>query len=193
MKRLSIRTAPYLALAIAVAVSIMQPAHAQLSPTGNYASEAQNFGVPPQGTLHAGPPHSPTPTSILGATTITTADLYGRLAARQPMILLYVNGAGSPQNAFSIAGAHWLNGAGLGTSFDDQIQARLAQKVTRLSSGNTGAPIVVFCFDSHCWLSYNVALRLEKAGYRNVLWYRGGKESWQAAGLPLTALTEEPW
>lgn len=34
-------------------------------------------------------------------------------------------------------------------------------------------------------MSYNAALRAINLGYRNVLWYRGGIEAWQAAGQPL--------
>jgi PQQ-dependent catabolism-associated CXXCW motif protein len=166
------------------------PVVAQVSPTGNYALEAQDFGVPPQQTLHLGEPHAPTPLSAPGTKTITTAELYERLAARQPMTLLYVNEA---QDGLAIAGSHWLYGAGRGQTFDDAVQKRLAQKVGQLSAGNTEAPIVVFCFDPHCWLSYNVALRLAKAGYRNVSWYRGGREAWKAAGLLLTRLDQEAW
>jgi PQQ-dependent catabolism-associated CXXCW motif protein len=163
---------------------------AQISPTGNYALELQDFGVPPQQTIHQGEPHAPTPLSVPGVKTITTADLYGLLAARQPMVLLYVNEA---QDGLAIAGAHWLYGAGRGRSFDDAIQTRIVQKVGQLSNGNKDVPIVVFCFDPHCWLSYNAVLRLAKARYRNVSWYRGGREAWKAAGLPLTALAQEAW
>jgi len=175
--------------AIALATS---PALAQPSPTGNYALEIQDFGVPPQNALHTGAPHAPTPLSVPGAATISTADLYSRLTAKQPMLLLYVNGEAG-ENALSIAGSQWLPGAGLGQSFSDATQARLAKKVDQLLSGNKNTPIVVFCYDAHCWLSYNAALRLLNAGYRSILWYRGGREAWKSAGLPLTALTQDAW
>lgn len=178
------------ALSLAFVTVLALPAFGQLSPTGNYAAESQDFNVPPQATLHTGQPHAPTPMSVPGAKTITTAELYGMFTARQPMVLLYVNEA---QNAPSIAGGHWLYGAGRGQSLDDVVQARLIQKVDQLSSGNKNAPVAVFCFDSHCWLSYNTALRLVKGGYRNVLWYRGGTEAWKAAGLPMASLAQEPW
>jgi 3-mercaptopyruvate sulfurtransferase SseA len=34
-------------------------------------------------------------------------------------------------------------------------------------------------------MSYNAALRAINLGYTNVLWYRGGIEAWQQAGLPV--------
>jgi PQQ-dependent catabolism-associated CXXCW motif protein len=46
-------------------------------------------------------------------------------------------------------------------------------------------PLVFFCVNSQCWLSYNASLRAAALGYTNVYWYRGGIESWRAAGLPL--------
>ena len=67
--------------------SLGTPALAQLSPMANYRSENQDFGVPPQDTLHVGAPHAPTPLIVPGARTITTAELYGRLIAQQPFIL----------------------------------------------------------------------------------------------------------
>jgi PQQ-dependent catabolism-associated CXXCW motif protein len=182
-----------LLLAFAFAAGLAVPAAAQPSPGGNYAAEADDFGVPPLDILHQGAPHAPTPLTVPGAKRVTTAELYGRLAARQPMVLLYVNEGDNPQNAFAPAGSHWLYGAGRGRSFDDQIQQRLVQKVEQLASGNKAATIVTFCFDAHCWLSYNAALRLAKAGFRNVLWYRGGKEAWRAAGLPLVFVNQESW
>jgi hypothetical protein len=63
-----------------------------LSPPGSsgYAFEAQDFRVPPQDSVRQGPPHAPTPLTVPGAETITTADLYAHLHAGEPMVLLYV-------------------------------------------------------------------------------------------------------
>jgi PQQ-dependent catabolism-associated CXXCW motif protein len=156
--------------------------------SSGYAAEAQDFGVPPQDSLRQGPPHAPTPLVVPGAKTIATADLYARLMTRQPMVLLYVY-----EDQLGIAGAHWLDGAGRGYSFDDVIQERLQRRIGQLTGGDKDAPVVVFCHDVHCWLSYNTALRLVKLGYHNAYWYRGGREAWKAAGLPLTNLAREAW
>jgi PQQ-dependent catabolism-associated CXXCW motif protein len=127
--------------------------------------------------------------AVPGAKTVTTAEIYGMLVGRQPMVLLYV----SDLYALSIAGAHWLYRAGKGESLDDAVQVRLVQKADQLSSGDKNAPVVAFSDDSHCWLSYNTALRLVRGGYRNVVWYRGGIEAWKAAGLPTATLAQEAW
>jgi formylglycine-generating enzyme len=184
------QAAPPVASSPAAPEAQRAPAIPTLSPpsSSGYAAEAQDFGVPPQDYLRQGPPHAPTPLVIPGAKTITTADLYARLMAQQPTVLLYVN-----ENELGITGAHWLDGAGRGYSFDDPIQERLGRKLDHLTASNKDAPIVVFCLDPHCWLSYNAALRMVRLGYRNVFWYRGGREAWKAAGLPLTNLARDPW
>src|SRR5207253_1957025 len=96
-------------LSVLLMVLVTGPALAQLQSPGSagYADEVRDFGVPPQQIIHQGPPHAPTPLNIPGATTIKTGDLYARLMARQPMLLVYVNEAGD-----AIQGSHWLFGAG---------------------------------------------------------------------------------
>ncbi|HEX3954072.1 MAG TPA: rhodanese-like domain-containing protein [Stellaceae bacterium] len=168
------------------------PSAAQLFDPGpsGYDEEASDFGLPPQDIIHQGPPHAPTPLTIPGAARITTAELYGAMQAGQPMVLLYVN-----ENGEAIAGSHWLFGAGRGRGrdFSDDIEGRLNRKLATLTGANRNAMIVTFCFDSHCWLSYNAALRAAKLGYRNVRWYRGGREAWHAAGLPTVPVAQEAW
>ncbi|MGE0769961.1 MAG: rhodanese-like domain-containing protein [Hyphomicrobiaceae bacterium] len=47
------------------------------------------------------------------------------------------------------------------------------------------AEIVVYCASPSCRNSHIAAAALESLGYRSVSIYAGGKEDWQAAGLPL--------
>lgn len=47
--------------------------------------------------------------------------------------------------------------------------------------------IVVYCASASCRNSHIAAANLEMLGYSNVSIYAGGKEDWQAAGLPLEA------
>lgn len=47
------------------------------------------------------------------------------------------------------------------------------------------AEIVVYCASATCRNSHIAAAHLESLGYQNVSIYAGGKEDWQAAGLPL--------
>nr|WP_146910579.1 rhodanese-like domain-containing protein [Arenimonas daejeonensis] len=53
------------------------------------------------------------------------------------------------------------------------------------TQGRKDRPMVFYCQSTQCWMSYNAALRAINLGYTKVLWYRGGIEAWQQAGLPM--------
>lgn len=154
------------------------------------ANEMRDFGVAPTRTIRTGNYHASTPLTVPGARTITTADLAALLTLPQPPVLLDVLGG---QGHATLASAQWMPGAGLGTGYDDDVQNRLVATATRLTQGDKGRTVVVFCLSELCWLSYNAALRLVHAGFTDVRWYRGGTEAWVAAGQPTARATRASW
>jgi len=78
--------------------------------------------------------------------------------------------------AFALA--FWMLGAGAGDMNKDE-ESRFAKAIAAFAGGDKSRPMVFFCVDSECWLSYNAALRAIKLGYTNVMWYRGGIASWR--------------
>jgi rhodanese-related sulfurtransferase len=62
----------------------------------------------------------------------------------------------------------------------DQVRALAADRLPQKS-----AEIVVYCASRTCQNSHIAAAILEQMGYTNVAVYAGGKEDWQAAGLPV--------
>jgi PQQ-dependent catabolism-associated CXXCW motif protein len=151
------------------------------------ADEERDWGVAPPDRIRAAPYTAPTPTTIPGATVISTR-LLNTLAAGaaqdRPVLVDVASGEGHA----TLPGAVWIPGAGRGTSFVDPLQARFIELMARLTGGDKARPLVYFCVNSRCWLSYNAALRAVAAGYSRVYWYRGGLEAWRAAGLPLVAI-----
>lgn len=143
--------------------------------------EREDLGVPPIRQLHAGAMHGPTPASIPGGQVITTQGLQSLIAERKaPFLLLDV--LGGPQ---VIPGAQYAVPASQPGSFNDATQQQFGQFLAQATGGNKEMPLVLYCQSRECWMSYNAALRAINLGYRNVLWYRGGIEAWQAAGQPL--------
>lgn len=145
------------------------------------ANEAVDHGVAPQAELRRGEYDAPTPLTVPGAQTVTTAALrrlLPRSGAERPVLVDVLGGNGHP----TLPGSAWLPGAGRGVSFDDPLQARLGQALAVLTRGDRARPVVFFCASPRCWLSYNAALRAVRLGYTNVLWYRGGIEAWGAGG-----------
>jgi PQQ-dependent catabolism-associated CXXCW motif protein len=142
--------------------------------------EAQDFGVPPSDQLKLVDHASATPLVVPGARTIATAELRRRLQAPLEERPLVFDVLSDPHP--SLPGAIWLPGAGLGTGFDDAVQARLAKLLQFMTAGKADRELVFLCSGPRCWLSYNAALRAVRLGYTGVRWYRGGIEAWGEAG-----------
>ncbi len=149
------------------------------SPDPYTQEERQDYGVPATAQLHTGAMHGPTPASIHGGQIITTQGVAELVQSRQvPFLLLDI--LGGPE---TLPGAAMAVPAHLPGSFNDQTQAKFAEFLQKSTEGNKQMPIVLYCQSTYCWMSYNAALRAINMGYTNVLWYRGGLEAWQKAGL----------
>ena len=146
-----------------------------------FVSEAQDFGVPPTTELRAGEYSAATPLEVPGARTVGTAELRQLMRAPPGGRPLLFDVTGEDRH-LSLPGAVWLPGAGQGGSFEDDIQARLARTLAQGAGGGRARPMVFFCANARCWLSYNAALRAVRLGYTGVRWYRGGVEAWGVAG-----------
>jgi PQQ-dependent catabolism-associated CXXCW motif protein len=125
---------------------------------------------------------APTPLQIAGARTITTIELKNMLASDRPPALIDVIGG---QQTFTLPHAVWLRDAGVGRHLDDDVQAWFDYKLAELTGHDKSYPLVFFCASRMCWLAHNATLRALDLGYTNISWYRGGRDAWQAAGLPM--------
>jgi len=154
-----------------------------------YAEEDRDWGVAATSALRRPPYSAPTPTRIAGGNVLTTSALNVMLkSGTRPALIDVASGEGH----VSLAGARWIPGAGHGTHFVDPLQSLMKERLARLSGGDLSMPIVFFCVNAQCWLSYNAALRAIALGYTRVFWYRGGIEAWRSAGLPLARVAPEP-
>lgn len=171
-----------LVLAVSACASPMPSAPTSLT----RAEEVAPSGVAPSSSLRLANYHAATPNSVPGAKTITTADLNALVQSQPPPVLIDVLGGNGHE---TLPNATWLRGAGLGSDFNDQTQARLVKHAMRLTGSDKGRTVVVFCLSEMCWLSYNTSLRLAQAGFTDVRWYRGGHEAWIAARLPTQKAT----
>ena len=88
--------------------------------------------------------------------------------------------------AASIPGAHWFPEAGRGV-LAPGIERWLLDGVRTLARRHSGRPIVVFCL-ADCWMSWNAALRLHRAGVRPIRWFAEGSDGWRDLGKPLAAV-----
>jgi PQQ-dependent catabolism-associated CXXCW motif protein len=98
--------------------------------------------------------------------------------SRRP-VLIDVAGGDERQ---SLPGAVWLPGAGVCDRDNPSIQARFEARIAELTGNDKSRPVVVFCHHRNCWLSYNAAIRLVRAGYTDVAWFRDGTDGYARAG-----------
>ena len=147
-----------------------------------YGIEAEDWGVPATDRLRQDNFHAQTPTTHPAAAVINTRDLHAMLIGPNPPVT--INALSGDKQVTSIPGSVWLPAAGQGGALDDDFQAHLASTISNITGGDLARPIVVYCLDAKCWLSYNAALRLDALGYETLYWYRGGIAAWKAANLP---------
>lgn len=143
--------------------------------------ERQDYGVPPPQGLHDGAFHGPTPNTIPGGQVITTKGLLP-LIQNQQMPKLVLDILGGPEH---LPGAVPAAAASQPGNFQDQTQQGFGNYLNQATRGNKEMPLVFYCLNTQCWMSYNAAARAIALGYKNVLWYRGGIEAWKSAGLPV--------
>ena len=146
------------------------------------AWERQDMGVAPIKTLRSGPMHGATPNQIPGGQVITTKGLVELMQNPRGVNVLVLDALGTPQQ---LPGAISAVAASQSGSFNDPTQQQLGQWLQQMTRGRKDTPLVFYCQGPQCWMSYNAALRAINLGYQNVLWYRGGLDAWQRAGLPL--------
>ncbi len=154
----------------------------------DHADEDADFGVPEDAVLHA-TREGYTPASAPGAMTIRTADLVKLIDQARPLVLSVLNYF----SGRSVPGAIGLRYAGSGGDFGDSGQDRLRRKMRELTGGDLAKPMVAVGWNSERFDGRNLALRLVALGYTNVFWYRGGREAWEANGLPETELVPTDW
>lgn len=144
------------------------------------AFESRDFGVPPTQQLRQGQFHAQTPTSLPGGNVVSTEGLANAMNGGMQMVLIDVLGSN-----YTLPNAYVARELASAGSLNDRTQQRASQWLGQITGGQADMPIVVFCSDPMCWLSYNASLRAVAAGYNNVYWYRGGLQAWQMAGLAL--------
>jgi len=146
-----------------------------------FADEDRDWGVAPTPRLRTTDYHGPTPRGIPGGRVVTTNELKTLLEKEPRPYLIDVLGGGVHR---TLAGAFWMLASGAGDMGREE-EKRFLEAIAKFAGGDKGRPMVFFCVDSQCWLSYNAALRAIAAGYTNVMWYRGGIAAWRTAGLPM--------
>jgi PQQ-dependent catabolism-associated CXXCW motif protein len=141
---------------------------------------------------------SPTPDVMQDAAIIDTPILQTLLEQNPRPVLIDVYRRQWLQGRFiedppheNLPGSHWLANTGDG-ELTPQWQDYFAGNLKRLTNGDPTRPLVFYC-RADCWLSWNAVKRAARLGYKSLYWYRDGLDAWQAANLPVTQASPEPF
>ncbi len=154
----------------------------------DHADAEADFGIKPDGTIRQWTV-GPTPIAIQGVTTIRAADLVRLLADRKPAVVDTLRSF----TGQSIPGAIGLRYVGEGGNLSDAAQDHLRSKMLALTNGDLATPVIAVGWSSETFDGSNLALRLAALGYKNVYWYRGGRQDWEVQGLPEANLPVQDW
>ena len=90
----------------------------------------------------------------------------------------------------TIPGALWFPETGR-APVDPALWRALAEHVAAWRRDHPHGPIVVFC-RADCWMSWNAARRLARAGMAGIFWLPEGIDGWHDAGRALVGVTPQP-
>ena len=158
-------------------------------PVAAFSFEGKDWNVEAPTIPRSGTAHAPTPTSIPGARVIKTLQLKTLLETEKNAVMVDVLDS---KTRNSIPGAFWLSGAGSGQFYAAE-KSRFATALEKLTGGDKARPLVFLCVSAECWLSYNASLHALEAGHKDVIWYRGGTNSWTGANLELAKPQSVNW
>jgi PQQ-dependent catabolism-associated CXXCW motif protein len=127
-----------------------------------------------------------TPQKIDGIRTVGTQELARLIKSGQSPVVIDVGGADNeviPGSVTLLFGGEAFDDPKKESEYNNRFRALLSAV-----SSDAGRPVAFYCRNRDCWLAVNASLRALKAGRTNVLWYRGGIESWKAAALPVAPI-----
>jgi PQQ-dependent catabolism-associated CXXCW motif protein len=168
-----------IAFLLPLGVAFAQVPFPAVSQPTAYSYEDKDWQVEPTTSLKQPPYHAPTPVSIPGGRVIKTVELKALLEANKDVVVVDVLDS---KTRTTVPGAYWISGAG-DARFYAAEKDRFAKALEKLTGGDKNRPLVFLCLNSECWLSYNASLHAMEAGYKDVIWYRGGSDAWQGANL----------
>ena len=148
-----------------------------------WADEARDDLIPAPDALRTERMQEATPLKLEGVRTLATGELLERLRSGARPLLIDVD---IPTGAMLPGALHFWHG---GLAFIDEAQDAAYderfRKMLALAAPDKSRSVVFYCAAPNCWLAVNAALRAARAGYQDLLWYRGGLAAWRAAELPV--------
>jgi len=139
---------------------------------------------------------APTPETLKGARTVTTAEAAELWQNKAAVFVDVMPRPPKPANLpagtiwrdkprSNIPGSAWLPDTGYG-ALAPVTETYFKTSLALLTGGDLAKPLVIYC-QRDCWMSWNAARRAVALGYRNVIWFPDGTDGWEVMNLPFAA------
>lgn len=127
---------------------------------------------------------SPTPTQTSFAKVVDSQDILKLKKESENLVIVNVDPLDMDGSTFIQAKPHdgivnsiWLPNVGYGQI--DEMTTRYLVKNLNLAMNNNSNTIFLFYCKIDCWMSWNAARRASSLGFKNILWYKNGIETWK--------------
>lgn len=151
-----------------------------------FANEQYGGGLTDFKALRVRNVHDITPQTLQGIRTFSTQELAQALKSSRPPVVIDV--WGGVNDAIPTAVTLLFGGAAFDDAKADKAFETRFLNLLKLFAPESDREVVFYCMSRDCWLSVNASVRARSMGYTQVGWYRGGIESWKAAGLPTASV-----
>lgn len=121
-----------------------------------------------------------TPASLDGVKLVTAEQARDLAAKGAPLVDTRTANEFSEKTAKGAVNVPYREKSAKAASFD---KAQDGFELAKLPA-DKAAPVIFFCNSGTCWKSYKAAVVARDAGYKQVVWFRGGMPEWNTKGLP---------
>jgi rhodanese-related sulfurtransferase len=122
-----------------------------------------------------------TPETLAGTKVVTAEEVQKRMASGVPVIDARVANEYAEEHIKGAKNVPYKEKSAKSTSFDASQDSFDVSKLP----ADKSAPLVIYCNAGECWKSYKASVAALKAGYKNILWFRGGMPEWKSKKLPV--------
>ncbi|MFT3996097.1 MAG: rhodanese-like domain-containing protein [Asticcacaulis sp.] len=172
-----------------VALALLLPASA-LAATKDVSAchpgkDPQSAGSDWAGGLHPSS-HGLTPVALKGTTTVSAYEarcLSEQLGKELVVVSVIPDGEQLPGFIDAYSAETYVGAE------SPQADQSLSNILTTATGADKTRPLLFYCRDADCFMSYNAALRAVRLGYREIYWLRPGLEAWKKADYPLDLST----
>jgi rhodanese-related sulfurtransferase len=122
-----------------------------------------------------------TPENLPGVKIVKADDVQGALKSGIPVIDTRVANEYAEEHIKGARSVPYKEKSAKAADFDASKDSFDLAKLP----ADKNAPVVFYCNAGECWKSYKASVVAQRAGYRNISWFRGGMPEWKSNKLPV--------